>query len=41
MSRPPSSSGKRFGSENGNISFLANSICENAEIVKRFYGNER
>ena len=35
MSRPPSSNGKRFGSKNGNISFLIGSICNFRKIVKR------
>nr|DAG17071.1 MAG TPA: hypothetical protein [Caudoviricetes sp.] len=35
MSRPPASSGQRFGSKNGNLSFLIHSICAYGEIVKR------
>lgn len=35
MSRPPSSNGKRFGSKNGNMSFLTVSICNFRKIVKR------
>ena len=35
MSRPPSSNGKRFGSKNGNMSFLTVSICNSRKIVKR------
>ena len=37
MSRPPSSNGKRFGSKNGNMSFLTVSICAHRVIVKRLY----
>lgn len=35
MSRPPSSNGKRFGSKNGNMSFLTVSICNSPKKVKR------
>lgn len=35
MSRPPSSNGKRFGSKNGNMSFLTVSICNSRKKVKR------
>lgn len=35
MSRPPSSNGKRFGSKNGNMSFLTVSICNSQKKVKR------
>lgn len=35
MSRPPSSNGKRFGSKNGNVSFLTVSICNSRKKVKR------
>lgn len=35
MSRPPSSNGKRFGSKNGNMSFLTVSICNSSKKVKR------
>ena len=35
MSRPPSSNVKRFGSKNGNMSFLTDSICNFRKIVKR------
>nr|DAN82306.1 MAG TPA: putative tail component [Caudoviricetes sp.] len=37
MSRPPSSNGKRFGSKNGNISFLTVSICNPRKKVKRYF----
>ena len=32
---PPSSNGKRFGSKNGNMSFLTVSICNSRKKVKR------
>ena len=35
MSRPPSSNGKRFGSKNGNMSFLTVSICNSRKKVKK------
>lgn len=37
MSRPPSSNGKRFGSKNGNMSFLTVSICNPRKKVKRYF----
>ncbi len=37
MSRPPSSNGKRFGSKNGNMSFLTVSICNSRKKVKRYF----
>lgn len=37
MSRPPSSNGKRFGSKNGNTSFLTVSICNSRKKVKRYF----
>ena len=37
MSRPPSSNGKRFGSKNGNMSFLTVSICNSQKKVKRYF----